>query len=91
MRGLAVFYGGVARIAKPLEIGFGNHLEGRMGSVKEEVEALLRRLPDDCTIKDIQYHLYVLEQIRLGAESAESQPTVAQEEAEARLRRWLTP
>ncbi len=31
-----------------------------MNTVKEEVKTLLERLPDDCTIEDIQYHLYVL-------------------------------
>ncbi len=32
-----------------------------MSTVKEEVKSLLERLPRDCTIEDIQYHLYVLE------------------------------
>jgi hypothetical protein len=62
-----------------------------MGSAKEEVEALLRRLPDDCTLEDIQYHIYVMEKIRLGVESAETQPTFTTAEAKERLRRWITP
>ena len=32
-----------------------------MKAVKEEVRSLLKRLPDDCTLEDIQYHLYVIE------------------------------
>ncbi len=30
-----------------------------MGTAKKEVEALLNNLPDDCSLEDIQYHLYV--------------------------------
>jgi hypothetical protein len=37
-----------------------------MNTVKEEVKTLLEKLPDDCTIEDIQYHLYVLEKIQKG-------------------------
>jgi hypothetical protein len=37
---------------------------------KQEVESLLSRLPDDCSLEDIQYHLYVLEKVRAGLESA---------------------
>ena len=31
-----------------------------MNTAKAEVESLLQRLPDDCTMEDIQYHLYVI-------------------------------
>lgn len=61
-----------------------------MGTAKEEVEALLRKLPDDCSIEDIQYHLYVIEKVRKGLEVADSQGTVTQEEVEQRLGKWLT-
>ena len=63
---------------------------GEMISVKEEVRALLKRLPDDCTVEDIQYHLYVLEKVRGGLERADSEGGVSQDDAEARLSRWLT-
>jgi hypothetical protein len=61
-----------------------------MGTAKKNVEALLSRLPEDCSLEDIQYHLYVLEKVRRGIESAETQPTFTQDQAEARLHRWLT-
>lgn len=61
-----------------------------MVSVKEEVAALLRKLPDDCSLEDIQYHLYILEKVRRGLERADSEGGIPQEEAEARLDRWLT-
>jgi len=61
-----------------------------MSTAKEEVEALLSKLPDDCSIEDIQYHLYVIEKVRHGLETADSQGTVPQEEVEQRLGKWLT-
>ncbi len=59
-----------------------------MSTAKEEVESLLHKLPDDCSLEDIQYHLYVLEKVRNGLEAADSQGTISQEEAEERLSRW---
>ena len=37
-----------------------------MNTVKKEVRVLLDKLPDDCTLEDIQYHLYVVEKIQHG-------------------------
>ena len=62
-----------------------------MVSIKQEVAQLLERLPDDCSLEDIQYHLYVLEKIRRGLEDVEQGRTVSQEEAEQRLSRWQRP
>lgn len=59
-------------------------------TAKEEVRTLLEKLPDNCSIEDIQYHLYVIEKVRRGLEDAEVGRTFSQEEAEARLGKWLT-
>ena len=61
-----------------------------MSTAKEEVESLLARLPDDCSLEDIQYHLYVLEKINQGLEAADTQGSLSQEEVEQRLGKWLT-
>ncbi len=61
-----------------------------MSTAKAEVVALLKKLPDDCSLEDIQYHIYVLEKVRRGLQAADTHGTVPQAEAEARLRRWLT-
>jgi hypothetical protein len=61
-----------------------------MSTAKEEVEELLGKLPNDCSLEDIQYHLYVLEKVRNGIEAAETEGTVPQQEAEAQLSKWLT-
>ncbi|HKT52056.1 MAG TPA: hypothetical protein VJV96_17270 [Candidatus Angelobacter sp.] len=59
-------------------------------TAKEEARTLLEKLPDNCSIEDIQYHLYVLDKVRRGLEDAEAGRTFSQEEAEARLGKWLT-
>lgn len=59
-----------------------------MVSIKQEVTELLERLPDDCSIEDIQYHLYVLEKIRRGLEDAEQGRTLSHADAEQQLSRW---
>jgi hypothetical protein len=61
-----------------------------MSTVKEEVESLLSRLPDDCSIEDIQYHLYVLEKVRSGLELADREAGYRKKKAERLLDKWLT-
>jgi hypothetical protein len=61
-----------------------------MATAKEEVEELLGKLPNDCSLEDIQYHLYVLERVRGGLAAAVIEGTISQEEAEAGLSKWLT-
>jgi hypothetical protein len=46
---------------------------------------LLQKLPDDCTLEDVQYHLYVLGKIRRGIERAETEGALSQEKVERRL------
>ena len=61
-----------------------------MSTAKQEVEAMLRKLPDDSSLEDIQYHLYVLEKIQRGAQRADTEGTISHAEAEERLGKWLT-
>jgi len=60
-----------------------------MVSVKQEVASLLERLPEDCSLEDIQYHLYVIEKVRSGLERADTEGVIEQDEAEARLAKWI--
>ena len=61
-----------------------------MSTAKNEVRQLLNTLPDDCSLEDIQYHLYVIENVRHGLEIADTQGTFSQEEIEQRFGKWLT-
>ena len=56
-----------------------------MSTAKEEVKALLDKLPDDCSLEDVQYHLYVVEKIHRGIERAEKEGTLSQDEVERKL------
>ena len=58
-------------------------------SAKQEVEQLLAQLPDDATLEDIQYHLYVLEKIRRGRADVAAERSYTREQARERLSRWL--
>jgi hypothetical protein len=59
-------------------------------TAKQEVQSLLERLPENCSIEDIQYHLYVLEKVRSGIEDVRQNGGIPQEEVETRLNKWLT-
>jgi len=59
-----------------------------MASVKEEIHALIDRLPDDATYEDIEYAIYVRREIELGLQEAESGQLLSQVEAEARILSW---
>ncbi len=61
-----------------------------MKNLKQEVKTLLERLPEDCTIEDVQYHLYVLEKIQRGIDRAEKEGAISHEDAKKRLDKWLT-
>ena len=62
-----------------------------MGEPKREVQQLLETLPDDVTLEQIQYHIYVRQKVERGLEDAEKERVVAQDEAEERMAQWLDP
>ena len=62
-----------------------------MQTAKQEVEQLLHNLPEDSTLEDIQYHLYVLEKIKNGRDDIAQGRRCSDEEARLRLKRWLDP
>jgi len=61
-----------------------------MSTAKQDVELLLNKLPDNCSVEDIQYHLYVLDKVRRGLEDARVNGALPQEEVETRLSKWPT-
>ncbi len=56
---------------------------------KSQVRDVLDRLPDNCSIEDVQYHLYVVEKIRRRIEQADAGQAIPHTEAEKRLEKWL--
>lgn len=62
---------------------------GKMKTAKQEVLDLLEKLPDDASLDDIQYHIYVRQKIERGLEAAERGEIISQQEAERRMARWI--
>lgn len=60
-----------------------------MSPVKQRVISLLESLPDDCSLDDIQYHLYVLAKIEKSEERVNAEGTLSQDEVKRRLSKWL--
>ncbi len=58
-------------------------------AVKEQAIELIKSLPDDCTLEEIQYHLYVREKVEKGIKAIDEGRFVSQEEAEKRVREGL--
>ncbi|MBK7952400.1 MAG: hypothetical protein IPK00_27515 [Deltaproteobacteria bacterium] len=59
-------------------------------STKDAVRALLDRLPDDCSLEDVLYHLYVVQQIELGLAEADAGNVIPHEQVVQELeRRWI--
>lgn len=59
-----------------------------MNSAKENVASLLNKLPEDCTLEDVQYHLYVVEKIQNGIARAETEGTISQRDIEEKFSKW---
>ena len=60
-----------------------------MASAKELVLDVLKTLPDDCTLEDVQYELYLRLRVAEGERSAASGDTVPHDDVVREAREWL--
>jgi hypothetical protein len=60
-----------------------------MKSAKDEVLDLLKGLPDEASLEDIQYHIYVRQKVQKGLDAVCEGRTISHAEAKRRLSRWL--
>ncbi len=59
-------------------------------STKDSVRALLDRLPDDCSLEDVLYHLSVVQRVELGLAEADAGNVIPHEQVVQELeRRWI--
>jgi hypothetical protein len=58
---------------------------------KEDVRELLDQLPDDTTLEDIQYHLYLRQKIDHGLQDVVAGRTLTVTEFDTRMAKWLEP
>lgn len=56
---------------------------------KDTVRELLGRLPDDCSLEDILYHLYVVQAVERGLADADAGRTISHEEVAEHLHQKL--
>jgi predicted transcriptional regulator len=57
---------------------------------KQAVRDLLDKLPDDCTLEDVLYHLYVLQRVYQGLAEADAGELIPHDQVQQELRqRWL--
>lgn len=61
-----------------------------MSSAKVEVTQLLEALPEEASLEDIQYHLYVLHKVNRGRDRAEAEGALSHSQATERLSQWIS-
>ena len=60
-------------------------------SAKEDVIEMLRRLPDDATLEDIEYHVSVMAGVERGLRAIDEGETVTQAEVVRLMAEWPSP
>ena len=60
-----------------------------MGSAKRVVLDLVKKLPEDCTLEDVQYELYVRQKIERSMEAAAAGRVHSHEQVKKHLSKWL--
>ncbi len=60
-----------------------------MASAKQAVMDLIKELPDDCTLEDIQDKLYVRQKIQRSLEAAAKGKVKTHAQVKKRLSKWL--
>jgi predicted transcriptional regulator len=58
-----------------------------MLATKQRVKELLERLPDDCSLEDVVYQLYVIQKVEAGLADAEAGKLISHDVVAAELRR----
>jgi hypothetical protein len=72
-------------LERPLIPGTKGHA---MSQLKDVAIKLIRSLPDDCTIEDNHYHLYIREKLDWGIAAIDAGRVVPHEEAARRIADW---
>ena len=62
-------------------------IEGATLQAKQAVRELLERLPDDCTLDDVLYHLYVVGAVERGRADVTAGRTISHQQVAEELRK----
>lgn len=58
-------------------------------NIKDQVISFIKTLPDDVTLEDIMYHLYVREKVFRGIKEADEGKKVSNEKAKEIIEKWF--
>ena len=58
-------------------------------NIKDQIISFIKTLPDDITLEDIMYHLYVREKIFRGIKDADEGKKVSNEKAKEIIEKWF--
>ena len=58
-------------------------------TVKEQVLEVITRMPDDSTLDDIGYELYVIESVQKGLDELDRGEYLTHEQAKEKLQKWV--
>jgi predicted transcriptional regulator len=61
-----------------------------METPKQQVQEILENLPEDASLEDIQYHIYVRQKIEQGLADVAAGRVISHEEVQRRLTKWLS-
>ena len=61
-----------------------------METAKDQVQQILEILPENASLEDIQYHIYVRQMIEDGIADVEAGRVIPHQEVERRLAKWRT-
>lgn len=57
--------------------------------IKDDVKQMIDKLPENCSIEDIQYTLYVRSKIQKGLKDIEEGNFISHDEVKSRMDKWL--
>jgi predicted transcriptional regulator len=60
-----------------------------MNTAKKVVEKFVLNMPDNSSIEDLHYHLYVIEKVRKGMKDIQEGRFVTLEQAKERFKKWI--
>lgn len=58
-------------------------------TVKEKVLEVITRMPDDSTLDDIGYELYVIESVQKGLDELDRGEYLSHEQTKVQLQKWV--
>ncbi len=60
-----------------------------MATAKQTVQEVLEQMPDDCSLEDVQYQLYLRQKLDKSRLAASEGRVVSHAEVKERLSKWL--